>query len=82
MIRQITRRFFNTGIKVKWSDSEDIAELLFKKHGKVLDPLTLKFTQLHAMVTELPEFGDDPEKSNESKLEHIQMEWYEIFNDQ
>ena len=64
------------------TDSEEIAEILFKQHGKSLDPLTLKFTQLHAIVTELPEFADDPEKSNEKKLENIQMHWYEIFMDE
>ena len=65
-----------------WSDSETIAESLFKKHGKSLDPLTLRFTQLHKMVTELPDFADDPEKSTEQKLENIQMQWHEIFNDE
>ena len=74
-------RSFST-TKVTWKDSEEIAEILFKQHGKSLDPLTLKFTQLHAIVTELPEFADDPEKSNEKKLENIQMHWYEIFMDE
>ncbi len=73
------RRSFTT--KVTWKDSEEIAEILFKQHGTKLDPLTLKFTQLHAMVTKLPEFADDPEKANENKLENIQMQWYEIFMD-
>jgi FeS assembly protein IscX len=33
------------------------------------------------MVTELPGFVDDPQKSNEGKLEAIQMAWYEEWQD-
>jgi FeS assembly protein IscX len=29
------------------------------------------------MVSELEEFSDEPEKSNEKILENIQMAWYE-----
>jgi FeS assembly protein IscX len=81
--RYLFKRLFNTHVqKVKWNDGEDIAELLIKKHGKALDPLSLRFTQLHAMVTELPEFADEPENSTEKKLENIQMHWYDLFQDQ
>ena len=67
--------------KVKWTDTEEIAEVLFHAHGKKLDPLSLRFTQLHTMVTKLPEFSDDPEKSNESHLESIQMQWHELYEE-
>ena len=43
--------------------------------------MTLRFTQLHTMVTKLPEFSDDPEKSNEKKLESIQMHWHELYEE-
>jgi FeS assembly protein IscX len=33
------------------------------------------------MIVELPGFDDDPSASNESKLESIQMAWYEEFQD-
>jgi FeS assembly protein IscX len=46
-----------------------------------VDPLTVRFTDLHKYVTELPGFTDDPKKSNESKLEAIQMAWYEEWKD-
>ena len=46
-----------------------------------IDPLTVRFTDLHKYVTELPGFTDDPKKSNESKLEAIQMAWYEEWKD-
>ena len=32
-------------------------------------------------MTELPEFKDDPKKSNEGKLEAIQMAWHAEFLD-
>jgi FeS assembly protein IscX len=37
---------------------------------------------LHQWVTELPDFKDDPQKSNEGKLEAIQMAWHEEFQEQ
>ena len=59
-----------------WQDSRQIGEELFEKFGE-LDPLTVRFTDLHKWVTELPEFADDPKKSNERTLEAIQMAWYD-----
>jgi FeS assembly protein IscX len=63
-----------------WDDAEDIGILLSEKHPEV-DPLSLRFTDLHRYVTELPEFKDDPTKSNEGKLEAIQMAWHAEFLD-
>jgi FeS assembly protein IscX len=37
----------------------------------------VRFTDLHRYVTGLPGFADDPAKSNEAKLEAIQMAWHE-----
>ncbi len=62
--------------KLKWTDSEDVAILLHEKYP-ALDPLAVRFTDLHAWVCDLPEFGDDPKASNEAKLEAIQMAWLE-----
>jgi FeS assembly protein IscX len=59
-----------------WQDSRTIGELLFEKFGE-LNPLTVRFTDMHKAVTELPDFTDDPKKSNERILEAIQMAWYE-----
>ena len=63
-----------------WEHTEDIALALFEKHPDV-DPLTVRFTDLHKWITALPDFGDDPAKSNEGKLEAVQMAWYEEFKD-
>jgi len=67
--------------ELTWLDAEDIGILLVEKHPE-LDPLTVRFTDLHRYVTELPGFTDDPHKSNEAKLEAIQMAWHEAFEDQ
>ena len=66
--------------ELTWSSIEDIGIMLQEKFPD-LDPLTVRFTDLHKYVTELPGFIDDPKKSNESKLEAIQMAWYEEWKD-
>jgi len=67
-------------IALSWSDFDDIGVALFEKFPDV-DPLTVRFTDLHKWVTELEDFDDDPARSNESKLEAIQMAWYEEWKD-
>jgi FeS assembly protein IscX len=66
--------------EIMWADSEEIGIQLQEKFPD-LDPLKVRFTELHKYVTELDGFADDPAKSNESKLEAIQMAWYEEFQD-
>ncbi len=63
-----------------WDAAEDLGILLAEKFPQ-LDPLTVRFTDLHRMVTELPAFHDAPQASNEAKLEAIQMAWYEEWQD-
>ncbi len=62
--------------KLTWTDSEEIAVQLRERYPD-LDPLGVRFTDLHRWVCELPDFGDDPKASNERKLEAIQMAWAE-----
>ena len=59
---------------IGWRDREDIGIALSEKFPDV-DPLTLRFTDLHRRVTELEGFSGDPKKSNEQILEAIQMTW-------
>jgi FeS assembly protein IscX len=66
--------------EIMWNDAEEIGVQLQEKYPD-LDPLTVRFTDLHRYVTELPGFSDDPAKSNESKLEAIQMAWYEEYKE-
>lgn len=66
--------------EIMWADAEEIGIQLQEKYPS-LDPLKVRFTELHKYVTELDNFSDDPAKSNEGKLEAIQMAWYEEFQD-
>lgn len=66
--------------EIHWTDAEEIGILLQEKFPD-LDPLTVRFTDLHRFVTELDGFADLPEKSNEGRLEAIQMAWHEEFED-
>jgi FeS assembly protein IscX len=63
-----------------WENSEEIGIQLQEKYPD-LDPLTVRFTELLKYVTELDGFTGDPAKSNESRLEAIQMAWYEEYKD-
>ena len=59
---------------MKWTDSLDIAIELAEAHPEI-DPRTIRFTDLHNWVMELPDFDDDPGHSGEKILEAIQMAW-------
>ncbi|NEX61774.1 Fe-S cluster assembly protein IscX [Noviherbaspirillum galbum] len=59
---------------MKWTDTIRIAEELHDKHPGV-DPLTIRFTDLHRWVCELEDFDDEPNRSSEKILEAIQMAW-------
>jgi FeS assembly protein IscX len=59
-----------------WDDAQNIGILLSQNHPE-LDPLAVRFTDLHRYVLELPGFTGDPKASNEGKLEAIQMAWHE-----
>ncbi|HLC25968.1 MAG TPA: Fe-S cluster assembly protein IscX [bacterium] len=65
-------------MNLAWDDVEEIAIALHEKFPG-LDPLTVRFTDLHRWVTELPNFSDDPKASSEGKLEAIQMAWHEEY---
>jgi FeS assembly protein IscX len=67
-------------MKLTWDNAEDIGLALYEKMPDV-DPLTVRFTDLHKWITELKDFADDPAKSNEGKLEAIQMAWHEEWQD-
>ncbi|HPU53967.1 MAG TPA: Fe-S cluster assembly protein IscX [Burkholderiaceae bacterium] len=57
-----------------WTDVLDIAIALDEAHPDV-DPLRIRFTDLHQWVMALPEFNDQPQRSNEKILEAIQQAW-------
>jgi FeS assembly protein IscX len=59
---------------MKWTDTREIAIALFEKFPD-MDPETVRFTDLHKWVMELPGFDDQPNRSGEKILEAIQMAW-------
>ncbi len=59
---------------LKWTDTREIAVALLEAHPDV-DPLSVRFTDLHTWIRELAGFADDPNRSNEKILEAIQMAW-------
>ncbi|HZU26934.1 MAG TPA: Fe-S cluster assembly protein IscX [Bryobacteraceae bacterium] len=63
-----------------WDDPEGIAIALAEAFPD-MDPTHVRYTDMHKWITELPDFGDDPMKSTEGKLEAIQMAWLEEYNE-
>ena len=61
-------------MKLTWKDPRAIAEELYDENPD-LDPLTISFEKMHAMIVALPDFDDDPEASNEKILEAILVAW-------
>ena len=59
---------------MKWTDTLEIAIALADKFPDV-DPIKVRFTDLHQWVCELEQFDDDPQRSGEKILEAIQMAW-------
>ncbi|MEX1108390.1 MAG: Fe-S cluster assembly protein IscX [Dongiaceae bacterium] len=61
---------------LRWTDVTRIAEDLEDRYPDV-DVVNLRFTDLWKWVQELPDFDDDPNRSNEKILEAIQAAWLE-----
>jgi len=59
---------------MKWSDITAIAEALYDKYPDI-DPLTIRFTDLHNWIVGLEEFDDDHTRGGEKVLEAIQQAW-------
>ena len=63
-------------MKLKWVDVLESAIQLSEAHEDI-DPRYINFVNLRRLVTELPEFDDDPERTGEKILEAIQAAWIE-----
>jgi len=59
---------------LKWTDTRDLAIALSEKYPDV-NPMTVRFTDLHQWVMGLSDFDDKLEHSGEKILEAIQMAW-------
>lgn len=66
--------------EIEWTDVEEIGIQMQELHPEV-DPYTVRFTDLHRWVTEIPGFVGDPAKSTEGLLEAIQTAWHEEWED-
>jgi FeS assembly protein IscX len=66
--------------ELTWSDVHEIAFRLFEAEPD-LDPLTMRFTDLHHKIVSLEGFVSDPKSSNEGILEAIQMAWVDERED-
>ena len=64
-----------------WTNFRELGELLFERYD-TLDPLTVRFTDMHKWVMDLEGFEGKPEGSSEKVLEAIQMAWYEEWKDE
>jgi FeS assembly protein IscX len=59
-----------------WDDVDEIADALVMAHPDV-DPMELSFPRLRALITDLSGFVDDPDRSDDGRLEVIQEAWYD-----
>ncbi len=66
--------------EIDWNNTEEIGIQLQERHPE-MEPYTVRFTDLHRYVTELPGFKGDPAKSTEPLLEAIQTAWNEEYED-
>ncbi len=66
--------------RITWQDIEEIALQLLEQHPGV-DPYSVRFTDLHKWVVNLPGFDDDKSKNAESLLEQIIIQWDEEKKD-
>ena len=69
-------------LDLMWDETEEIAIRLYEEHSNV-DPLTVRFTDMHAWIVALPEFTDDPKnafpgkgklKVDDERLRQLQRE--------
>ena len=66
--------------EINWTDTLEIGIQLQEMFPDT-DPYSVRFTDLHKWVTQLPGFVGDPTKSSEQILEAIQTAWHEEWTD-
>ena len=59
---------------MRWSDVSLIAEALYDNYPEI-DPITVRFTDLHNWIVGLDGFDDDHTRGGEKVLEAIQQAW-------
>ena len=66
--------------EIGWKDAGEIGIQLQERHPEI-EPYTVRFTDLHRYVLDIPGFKGDPAKSTEPLLEAIQAAWNEEWED-
>jgi FeS assembly protein IscX len=66
--------------ELDWTDVLEIGIQLNEMFPDT-DPYSVRFTDMHKWITQLPGFVGDPTKSTESLLEAIQTAWHEEYED-
>lgn len=61
-------------MSLRWTDVLDIAIELDEKYPEI-DPISIRFTDLHNWVINLENFDDDAARGGERILEAIQQAW-------
>jgi FeS assembly protein IscX len=64
-----------------WQDYRAIGESLFERYD-TLNPLSVRFTDMHKWIMDLEGFTGVANESNEKILEAIQMAWYDEWKDE
>ena len=68
-------------MSLTWQNPRELGELLFERYDS-LNPLTVRFTDLHKWVMDLEGFEGAADGSSEKVLEAIQMAWYSEWEDE
>ena len=63
-----------------WENADEIGYRLSERFPDV-DPLSVRFTDLHGWIVEMEDFDGVPEASSEAALEAIQMAWLEYHRE-
>jgi FeS assembly protein IscX len=63
-----------------WENAEEIGQALYQTYPDI-DPLSLRFTDLHRLVMDLDGFEGNPKSSSEGRLEAIQMAWLREYEE-
>jgi FeS assembly protein IscX len=65
---------------IKWTDIRLISEAIYDAQPDV-HPLSVRFSDLHKWILAIDAFEGNPEAVSESKLEAIQLLWYQEWKE-
>ncbi len=65
---------------LRWNNADEIGYRLNERFPDV-NPLSVRFTDLHRWIVEMEDFDDVPAAAGEAALEAIQMAWLEYYRE-